>query len=176
MVFHLQKLGRSYGLVSKKPKETLTRKEETLEVGLARHQKPKNKIPQWMIDYGVWIFVGAVFFLFLLPFGILGWKLPGSGHAHSGPRAQLVALTIPARIWVDGSSTKVKSVQVKVGNQGTIKAHGVQVLAVVRGQVFPLTGATDLEAGKMALYSGDLNLNLNNQEAIQVVMNCATCQ
>jgi len=162
--------------VSKNPKEKLTRKEEALEVGLSRHKKPNSKTPQWFLDYGIWIFVGAVFFLFLLPFVILGWRLPGSRSPEPGPRPQLVALTLPARIWVEGSSTKVKSVQVKIGNQGAVKAQDVHVLVLVKEQTFSLTGATEIESGKMALYSGELNMNLTNEEPLQVVMNCSNCQ
>ena len=163
--------------MKKRPGEPIERKEDTFEVGLDRYEKPRSRVPSWLVDYGVWIFVAGLALVVILPFSVFGSRsiLGGSAPAPQGPPAQLSIVSGPNKIWMEGSRTRLKSVQVKVGNRGLGDASGVEVTASIRGEMFHLDGPASLASAKAAQYSGPTEISIAENEAVHVFLRCASC-
>jgi hypothetical protein len=163
--------------VKRRPGQPIERTEETFEVGLDRHAKQNSRLPSWLVDYGVWIFVGFLFLIVVLPFSVFGSRgiFGGSVQLPQGPPAQLSIVSVPIKVWMEGSRTRLKSVQVKVGNRGRGEASGVEVMASIRGELFHLQGPAKLSSGSVAQYAGPSEVSIAENETIQIVLRCDTC-
>jgi hypothetical protein len=163
--------------VKRRPGQPIERTEETFEVGLDRHTKQNSRLPPWLVDYGVWIFVGLVFLIIVLPFSVFGSKglFGGSVPNPHAPQAQLSVVSVPIKVWMEGSRTKLKSVQVNVGNRGRGEAAAVEVMASIRGELFPLKGPAKLSSGGVAQYVGPAEISIGENETVQIVLRCETC-
>jgi hypothetical protein len=162
--------------VRKESKGRITRKEEALEVGLARHEKSQTRWPWWAIEYGAWIVMAVVVVGVIIPFGFLGWRLTHDRPVASAASAKLVVVFGPARVWAEGSTARVQSLSVKVANQGGGVATNVRVSALIGGDGFALGGAGSIEAGKVESFNGDINRNVPEGETIRILMTCDSCQ
>jgi len=163
--------------VKRRPGEPIERKEDTFEVGLDRYERPRSRVPGWLVDYGVWIFVAGLALVIVLPFTVFGSKsiFGGSAPAPQGPPAQLSIVAGPSKIWMEGSRTRLKSVQVKVGNRGRGDASEVEVVVSARGESFHLDGPASLASGKVAQYSGPTEISIAENDAVHVFLRCANC-
>lgn len=163
--------------MKRRPGELIERKEEALEVGLERYAKPRSRVPSWLVNYGVWIFVAIVGLAVILPFSVFGSRsiFGPSAPIHHGPPAQLSLVSGPSKIWMEGSRSKLKSVQVKVGNRSTGDALEVEVTASVRGELFRLEGPISLPSGKVAQYAGPVELSIGENESVHIFLRCANC-
>ncbi|MEY4700349.1 MAG: hypothetical protein RL326_536 [Pseudomonadota bacterium] len=163
--------------MKRRPGQPIERTEETFEVGLDRHMKQESRLPAWLVDYGIWIFVGFLFLIIVLPYSVFGSRglFGGSVPNPQAPQAQLSIVSVPTKVWLEGSRTKLKSVQVKVGNRGQGQASAVEVLASIRGELFPLQGPTKLSSGSVAQYAGPSEISISENETIQIVLRCETC-
>lgn len=163
--------------MKRRPGQPIERKEDTFEVGLERYEKRTSRVPSWLVDYGVWIVVAGLALVVILPFSVFGSRsiFGGSAPVPQGPPAQLAILSGPIKIWMEGSRTRLKSVQVKVGNRGRGDAVAVEVMASVRGETFHLDGPAMLASGKVAQYSGPTEISIAENDAVHVFLRCATC-
>lgn len=163
--------------MKRRPGELIERKEDSFEVGLDRYKKPKTGVPRWLVKYGVWIFVAALALIVVLPFSVFGSRsiFGGAAPAPQGPPAQLSIVSGPNKIWMEGSRTRLKSVQLKVGNRGRGEASQVDVTASVRGQSFHLDGPMSLASGAVAQYSGPTEISIAENDSIHVFLRCSTC-
>ncbi len=163
--------------MKRRPGELIERKEETFEVGLERHAKPRSRVPTWLVNYGVWIVVVVVGLIVVLPFSVFGSRsiFGGSAPTPAGPPAQLSIISGPSKIWVEGSRTRLKSVQIKVGNRSTADALEVEVMASVRGELFRLDGPSSLPSGKVAQYAGPAEISISETESVHMFLRCANC-
>jgi hypothetical protein len=163
--------------VNRKPGQPIERTEETLEVGLDRYRKQERRVPNWLVDYGLWIFLGFLSFVVILPFTVFGSRslFGGDAPVPQGPLAQLSVVSGPMRIWMEGSQTRLKTIQVKVGNRGRGEASEVRVIASIRGQLFNLQGPNALSSGKVAQYSGPADISITDNDLIQMILSCANC-
>jgi hypothetical protein len=162
--------------VSKEPKGRITRKEDDLKVGLARYEKPQSKWPWWAVEYGGWIVVALVLLFVIVPFGFLGWRLTSDRPASPGGAASLVVVAGPTKIWAEGSASRVKSVSVRVANQGPVPATRIHVAVVIDSSVYPLQGPTDLASGRSDTFTGEINRSLVDGQSLQVSLTCNECQ
>ncbi len=146
-------------------------------MGLDRHAKQERRTPEWLVKYGVWIVVAILGFIIILPFTVFGSRsiFGGAAPTPKGPPAQLTIVSGPARIWMEGSRTRLKSIQVKVGNRGTGEASAIEVLASIRGQLFTLQGPSTLPSGNIAQYAGPAEIAISDNETVQIVLRCAHC-
>jgi hypothetical protein len=76
---------------------------------------------------------------------------------------------------MEGSRTRLKSIQVKVGNRGTGEASAIEVLASIRGGLFKLQGPSVLSSGSIAQYAGPTEIAISENEPVQIVLRCAHC-
>ena len=163
--------------VKRRPGEIIERKEEVLEVGLERYAKPTSRVPSWLVNYGVWIFVAIVGLIVVLPFSVFGSRsiFGGSAPTPQGPPAQLSIISGPSKIWMEGSRSKLKSVQVKVGNRSSGDAADVEIIASVRGELFRLEGPISLPSGKVAQYAGPVEVSIGENDSVNLFLRCANC-
>ncbi len=151
-------------------------KREALDVGLARHTKPKTgRSQRWFSEFGGW-FVAALLVVVVL-IAMYGVSVrQDATQTSSESLASLTLLGAPKKIWEEGSNTKVRSVQVLVGNQGRSRADEVRVLVVMGGMRSLLTGPAQIESGKSELFSGDVGVVVRPGQDLQVLLECANCR
>lgn len=152
----------------------IQRKEEVLEVGLARHQKRKSNVPWWLVEYGGWIAVGAVLLFVVLPFSILGFS--SGTNQSSAPVAQLYMISRPMKVWGEGATNQLKSVAARIANRGLVTAEQVVVKAIINEEEYPLSGPQTIKSGKVEVFSGTVDKRVPADAQIAVSMACATCQ
>lgn len=149
-------------------------KREELQVGLARYEIQKSSsMPRWFVEYGGWLFavgllVAAVGTLYLIS------RRGGEGLTTTPP-ASLIVVGTPRKIWEEGSVTTVKSLQVRVGNQGQSPAKNVQVGVIAGPRRIQLQGPGQIEAGKSELFSGEIQVKLRQGEDLAVSIECSNC-
>jgi hypothetical protein len=149
-------------------------KREELEVGLDRYDGQKTSaVPRWFIEYGGWLFAAG---LLVAAFGMLKlMSREGTNGIGTAPPASLVIVGTPRKVWEDGSVTAVKSVQVRIGNQGQAPAMNVQVAVVAGARRIQLQGPGEIESGKSELFSGDIQVKLKQGEDLTVSAACSNC-
>ena len=136
--------------------------------------KKKNPVPEWVYQYGAYlgiVLILALFYIGTKLISLMSGPKPPVPIAH----AQLSVVLGPVRTWQDESDTRIKSVEVKVQNSGTIGAQGVAVNAVVRETAFPLAGKSVLAVGEIASYSAVAPISVTASDAIDIQLTCATC-
>ena len=147
---------------------------DPLEVGLDRNQKDRGlRLPRWMEEYGGWVVALVVISIFIIPVRMLGIfdRAPGPVLAS----ANLRIVFGPAKSWVEGSTTQIKSINVKIQNTGPEAAQNVQVQALVRATGFPLVGPLTIATGVTAQFSGATQLNITSEDAVRIQLSCANC-
>jgi hypothetical protein len=159
-----------------KPKSLPGPLRDELVVGLARHDKPKQgQLQRWLIEFGGWVFTGLLLVVVLVSmYGVSGRKSEKVISAE-----QLASLTVvgpPKKVWDDGSTTKVKSVQVRVGNQGPSRADDVRVVVALAGVRLQLAGPIQIDSGKSELFAGKVDALLRPGQDLQVILECANCR
>jgi len=149
-------------------------KREELEVGLARYEAPKtSSVPRWFVEYGGWLFAGGLLIAALGAVYVI-WRR-GADDLTATPPASLVIVGTPRKIWEEGSVTTVKSVQVRVGNQGQAAATNVQVAVVAGTRRIQLRGPGAIEIGKSELFSGDVQVKLRQGDDLVIATTCSNC-
>lgn len=150
------------------------RPRDPMDVGLDRHSKRGAKrhfAPVWLEERLGWISIVAVAIGVGLPLGFIG----SAPSTTSGPQAQLFVSYGPARVWLPGSQTHLRSITVKVHNRGPVSATGVSVNATVSGQTFALTGKDSIALGNTEEYSAFTDVNATAADAIAVKLSCQNC-
>lgn len=150
---------------------------EELSVGLARKAVSESTlVPRWFVEFGGWIFAGGLLLGALVTLGVLKDRNEQDRLLMKGAPASLVVIGTPLKVWEEGSGTKVKSVQVRVGNQGAHPAENVRVFVVSRSSRDLLRGPERIESGKSAVFSGDTQLVLRQDQEVQLVLECSNCR
>jgi hypothetical protein len=165
-----------YNLGMQKPqKEPLQRKEEPLEVGLARYQKNVRRVPPWLIEYGAWIVLASFLLFVVVPLLLLGKEI-GSSGAHGSDFARLKVIEVPTKIWVEGISHQLRSVQVVVANTGPSAAKSVKVSVEIVGTKYPLSGPVEIAPGKVERYAGGEGAILRPEQELALLTECSNCR
>jgi hypothetical protein len=134
-------------------------------------RQKKKPLPPWVLEKGPFIVLflfGALYLLFMR-------SDPKPKGPVPVPHAKLVVVQPPAKTWVEGSDTLVKSIEVKVRNEGDSDAQHVVIQAIVRGQVFAMTGKDSLPIGETASFVGQPATNLHVADSIEFKLDCGTC-
>lgn len=136
--------------------------------GVRQNKKP---LPPWVLEKGPFIVLGffaAVYLLFI----------KASSQPSAPPPvkyAKLIAIQPVSKTWMEGSDTRIKSIEVKVKNQGDLDALNVVVQAVVRGQSFKMKGKAALAIGETASFLGEPVSSLHVSDSIDFKFECVTC-
>jgi hypothetical protein len=149
---------------------------EELDVGLARHEKAKSG-SAWrlFIEFGGWWFTGLLVLVVIALLYFTSLRNVDS-NPDLGPSAVLGIIGAPKKIWEEGATTKVKSVQVRVGNQGKSRADNVRVTAVASTSRAPLSGPAQIESGQSGLFAGEVGVVLRPGQDLQIVLECSNCR
>jgi hypothetical protein len=156
-------------------KEPLRRKEEPLEVGLARHEKTERSVPSWLIEYGAWIVLGSFLVFVVAPLVLLGRQI-GSGPSGAGEFALLSVSEAPTKVWVEGASSELRSVQIAVTNTGPSTAQSVKVSVAISGTKYTLLGPAQIESGKSGRFAGAAGAVLRPEQELSVQVDCSNCR
>jgi hypothetical protein len=159
-----------------KPKSPPGPHREKLGVGLARHEKPEpGQLQRWFVEFGGWVFALLLLTVVLVALYRVSGRESAIGMTSQGS-ASLTVIGAPKKVWAEGSSTKIQSVQVRVGNQGQSRADNVRVVVASGGGRSQLTGSAQIESGKTELFAGSVDLMLRPGQDLQVILECANCQ
>ena len=134
-------------------------------------RQKKKPLPPWVLERGPFI----VLFLFAGLY-VLFMMTPSKPDAPVVIRhAKLVIVQPPSKTWVEGSDTRIKSIEIKVQNQGDDVAQHVVVHGVVRSNVFKLSGKDTLAIGEAASFFGEPSSNLHVSDHIDFKFECGSC-
>lgn len=148
--------------------------DDPLEVGFARYQKKPSRVPPWLIEHGAKITIGLVFIVFFVPLLFLNDVFWGSG-SQDYPKAKLLLLHGPAKVWKEGEVDMLQSVRVVVGNRTTVDATDVKVSVQVGRNRYMLEGATAIASGKSGEYQRDMMVRYPADAPIDVHLECSNC-
>jgi hypothetical protein len=125
------------------------------------------------VEYAAVSVLGAGVLAYVLVFHVLGcFSTPVSNQAEV---AQLSLVMGPLKTWEEGSSVRLKSVELKIKNMGPIAAEGITVTGIFRGVPLQLTGQPSLQVGEMGTYSTALRMGVLSSDSIEFSIQCATC-
>ncbi len=137
--------------------------------------KKNSPLPPWMQEnLSVVVILGGTSLLVLL---FVVFRLMAPAPVQPGPilRGDLVIVMGPVKTWEEGSTTRIKAVQLKVKNRGQVPANGVVVTGVFRGVPLQLIGKTQLAVGEISDYSVSLNMVVLNSDSMEFKAECPTC-
>ncbi len=158
--------------MAKKHKEPLQLKEDTLEVGLERYRKADRNRASWLLLNAPWILIGALVLIVVGPLWLMGG---GSDSPPGTPSARLKAGE-PTMVWVEGSTSQLRSVRVSVANTSAVNATGVKVVALIRGKSFDLAGPDLITSGEGEVFSGPAETVFRSGDAVEIVPSCSNCR
>jgi hypothetical protein len=157
-----------------KSKSALEREE--LSVGLQRHVTPKRRLmPSWFVEFGGWIFAVGLLTVVLGTLMVVMWRRDG-GEVADEKLASLMVVGAPLKVWQEGSVNKLKSVQVRVGNNGMNLAENIRVSIVLGSNRVQLSGPEQIPAGKSAAFSANVQLVVREGQELHVSLECKNCR
>lgn len=137
--------------------------------------KKKSSLPPWVQENIAVVAILGGTSLFVLLFVVYRLMTPAPVPMGPPPQGDLVIVMGPVKTWEEGSTTRIKAVQLKVKNRGQVPANGVVVTGVFRGVPLQLNGKTQLAVGEIADYSVNLNLVLLNSDSMEFRAECPNC-
>jgi hypothetical protein len=139
-------------------------------------QKKRSGLPPWVED-NLQILVIAALGLFVLIVIALGSSFTSAPQQPSNVSqvADLDVIMGPVKTWEDGSTTRLKGVQLKVKNRGEQTAEGVVVMGKFRGVPLQLPGKTQLVPGEVGDYSVTFPMVVLTTDSMEFTAECASC-
>lgn len=132
-------------------------------------------MPIW-VEENLQILVVAGLALFVLIVLAIGSSFTSAPEAVQVSRAaDLDVVMGPVKTWEDGSTTRLKAVQLKIKNRGEAAAEGVVVMGKFRGIALQLTGKTALQPGEIGDYSVTFPVVILTTDSMEFTAECATC-
>jgi len=132
-------------------------------------------MPAWM-EENLQILVIAGLALFVLLVFVIGSALTSKPPpVQVVQSADLDVVMGPVKTWEDGSTTRLKAVQLKIKNRGEIAAQGVVVMGKFRGVPLQLTGKTQLVPGEIGDYSVTFPVVILTTDSMEFTAECANC-
>jgi S1-C subfamily serine protease len=138
--------------------------------------KKKSSLPPWIQENLAVVLILGGTSLFVVLFLVFHFTF-APPPAQTGPilRGDLVIVMGPVKTWEEGSSTRIKAVQLKIKNRGQVPADGVVVTGVFRGVPLQLTGKKQLAVGEIADYSASLSMVVLNSDSMEFKAECPNC-
>jgi hypothetical protein len=139
-------------------------------------QKKRSGLPPWVED-NLQILVIAALGLFVLIVIALGSSFTSAPQQPTNVSqvADLDVIMGPVKTWEDGSTTRLKGVQLKVKNRGEQTAEGVVVMGKFRGVPLQLPGKTQLVPGEVGDYSVTFPMVVLTTDSMEFTAECANC-
>ncbi len=134
-------------------------------------RQKKKPLPPWVVEKGPFI----VLFVFAGMYVLFMRGEPRPSAPKPIPHAKLVVVGPPSKTWVQGSDTRIQSIEIQVQNKGDTAAQHVVVEGVVRSNVFKLSGKDTLAIGETASFVGEPSSNLHVSDSIDFKLSCGSC-
>jgi len=132
-------------------------------------------MPVWMQE-NLQILVIAGLALFVLLVFVIGSALTSKPlPVQVTQSADLDVVMGPVKTWEDGSTTRLKAVQLKIKNRGETAAQGIVVMGKFRGVSLQLTGKTQLVPGEIGDYSVTFPVVILTTDSMEFTAECANC-
>ncbi len=137
--------------------------------------KKKSSLPPWLEENKT--AVGILGGTFVLLLGVVLYGLLTREPVVVGPilQGELVIVMGPVKTWEEGSTTRLKGVQLKIKNRGQAVAHGVVVSGVVRGLPVILKGKPVLGPGEIGDYSTTFEMVVLSSDSMDFRAECPSC-
>lgn len=134
-------------------------------------KKNKSSLPPWVTEYAPFGVIGVAVMTCLLVFDVFGcFSTPVAPQA-----AELSLVMGPLKTWEEGSTVRLKTVELKIKNRGPVPAQNVSVTGIFRGIAVPLPGQSTLQVGEIGTYSTTLTMGVLSSDSIEFSVGCATC-
>lgn len=137
--------------------------------------KKDSSLPPWLEENKTVIGVGLAAVLLV---GTMLWRdfmpAPPPPPEPMLPAALAVVMG-PVKTWEEGSTARLRSVQLKVMNRGPGVAHGVVVVGVVRGMQLYFSGKDTLAVREVGDYTLTFNTVVLNSDALEFKTECHSC-
>jgi len=114
---------------------------------------------------------------FLLVLGVVLYGILTREPVVTGPilQGELVIVMGPVKTWEEGSTTRLKGVQLKIKNRGQAIADGIVVSGVVRGIPVILRGKPHLAPGEISDYSTTFDMVVLSSDSMEFKAECPSC-
>jgi hypothetical protein len=139
-------------------------------------KKKRSGLPAWVED-NLQILVIAALGLFVLIVIALGSSFTSAPQEPTDVSqvADLDVIMGPVKTWEDGSTTRLRGVQLKVKNRGDQTAEGIVVMGKFRGIPLQLTGKTEMMPGEVGDYSVTFPMVVLAKDSMEFTAECANC-
>jgi hypothetical protein len=137
--------------------------------------KKKNSLPPWVEENLSAIIILGSTALFVLGFILYTMLTRAPVETGPTPQGDLVIIMGPVKTWEEGSTTRIKAVQLKVKNRGQAPADNVVVTGVFRGVPVQLSGKSQLAIGEIADYGVTLPMVVLHSDSMEFKAECLTC-
>lgn len=137
--------------------------------------KNKSSLPPWVQENLAAVVILGATAIFVLVFVVIKVMTPAPVQTGPIPQGDLVIVMGPVKTWEEGSTTRIKAVQLKVKNRGQVPASGVVVTGTFRGVPLQLTGKAQLAVGEIGDYSTNLNMVVLNSDPMEFKAECPNC-
>lgn len=137
--------------------------------------KKQSSLPPWLEENKA--VVGILGGTLALVLGVLLFGLRSNEPVVIEPIAQgqLAIVMGPVKTWEEGSTTRLKGVQLKIKNRGQAPADGVVVSGSVRGVPVVLKGKPSLAPGEIADYSAAFEMVVLSSDPMEFRAECPSC-
>jgi hypothetical protein len=135
----------------------------------------KRGLPVWVEEnLQLLVIVGLVIFvLVVLAIGSAFTSAPQAVQVTEF--ANLDVVMGPVKTWEDGSTTRLKAVQLKIKNRGEVAAEEVVVMGKFRGISLQLAGKTRLVSGEVGDYGVTFPVVILTSDPMEFTAKCGNC-
>jgi hypothetical protein len=155
-------------------RKKLTRRDDPMEVGLARYEKERPLLPVWVVEHGGKIVLGAFFLFVSIPLFLLR---DSTSEKNTDPllAAELILMNSPSIVWESGRDDVINRVSVLVGNKALVGAKGVEIIARIGERRYSLQGDGLIPSGESREYARELRIPHNPKLQLNFELHCDNC-
>ncbi len=132
-------------------------------------------MPVWVEENLQLLVIAALVFFVLIVLAVGASFTAAPPPVQISQAADLDVVMGPVKTWEDGSTTRLKAVQLKIKNRGEVAAQGVIVMGKFRGVSLQLTGKTELQPGEIGEYGVTFPVVILTTDSMEFTAECATC-
>lgn len=155
-------------------RKKLTRRDDPMEVGLARYEKDRPLLPVWVVEHGGKIVLGAFFLFVSIPLLFLRDSISGK-NTDPHLAAELILMNSPSIVWESGRADVIDKVSVLIGNKALVEAKGVEIIVRIGERRYSLQGDGVIPSGESREYARDLRIPHNPKLQVDFELLCDNC-
>jgi hypothetical protein len=148
---------------------------ELLRVNSYLPKKKRGGLPAWVEENLQLLVIAGLAFFVLVVLAIGSTFTSSPPPVQVSQAADLDVVMGPVKTWEDGSTTRLKAVQLKIKNRGEVTADGVVVMGKFRGISLQLTGKTQLVAGEVGDYTVTFPVVILSSDPMEFTAECGNC-